>query len=225
MFNKDEFANILIKINKEYSNMSEFAKQTNSDRSYISKYIHKKLNNPPTPKILAGFANASKGLITYEELMKICGYTNNMTDFFFNDVIKQRDNKIPIVYEINFDEKKQQFVVTADNNYISINFDIEDNKEYYAYRVKNDDMLPLLGTNDIAIIEKTSKFRNGETCLISLDNTNILIRKIIDLKDSIELQAPYPYIKPIKLTNDDITNKKFKILGKVIRAENSSAFK
>ena len=31
MFNKDEFANILIKINKEYSNMSEFAKQTNSD--------------------------------------------------------------------------------------------------------------------------------------------------------------------------------------------------
>lgn len=86
-------------------------------------------------------------------------------------------------------------------------------------------MLPLLGTNDIAIIEKTSKFRNGETCLISLDNTKILIRKIIDLKDSIELQAPYPYIKPIKLTNDDITNRKFKILGKVIRAENSSAFK
>ena len=122
-------------------------------------------------------------------------------------------------------KKKQQFVVTADNNYISINFDIEDNKEYYAYRVKNDDMLPLLGTNDIAIIEKTSKFSNGETCLISLDNTKILIRKIIDLKDSIELQAPYPYIKPIKLTNDDITNRKFKILGKVIRAENSSAFK
>ena len=86
-------------------------------------------------------------------------------------------------------------------------------------------MLPLLGTNDIAIIEKTSKFSNGETCLISLDNTKILIRKIIDLKDSIELQAPYPYIKPIKLTNDDITNRKFKILGKVIRAENSSAFK
>ena len=87
-------------------------------------------------------------------------------------------------------------------------------------------MLPLLGTNDIAIIEKTSKFSNGETCLISLDSTKILIRKIIRfLKDSIELQAPYPYIKPIKLTNDDITNRKFKILGKVIRAENSSAFK
>lgn len=225
MFNKNKLANILNKINDTYSNMSEFAKQTNCDRSYISKYIHKKLDNPPTPKVLAGFANASKGIITYEELMNICGYTSYMTDFFFNDDVKQRDNKIPIVYEINFDEEKNKFIIISDNKYISINFVIEDNKEYFAYRAKNDDMLPLLGTNDIAIIEKTSNFKNGETCLICLDNKTILIRKIIDLKDSIELQVPYPYIKPITLTNEDIKLRNFKILGKVIRAENSSAFK
>lgn len=225
MFNKDELANILKKINDNYSNMSEFAKQTNCDRSYISKYIHKKLDNPPTPKVLAGFANASKGITTYEELMNICGYTSYMTDFFFNDDVKQRDNKIPIVYEISFDELNNKFIIVSDNKTISLNFIPEENKEYFAYRAKDDDMLPLLGVNDIAILEKTSTYKNGETCLICLDNKDILIRKIMDFKDYIELQVPFPYKKPITLTNEEMKSRNFKILGKVIRSENSSAYK
>lgn len=76
MFNKDFFANILKKINDEYPSMTEFAKQASLDRSYISKYINKKLSNPPTPKILSGISSASKGITTYDELMKICGYFN-----------------------------------------------------------------------------------------------------------------------------------------------------
>ena len=74
MFNIDKFSNILQRINSEYSSMTEFAKKATLDRSYISKYINKKLVNPPTPKILLGIANASNGITTYDELMKICGY-------------------------------------------------------------------------------------------------------------------------------------------------------
>lgn len=44
------------------------------DRTYISKYINLKLDNPPTPEILRKIANSSKGLTTYTELMLICGY-------------------------------------------------------------------------------------------------------------------------------------------------------
>lgn len=78
MFFKDEFAEILSKINDSYSTMTEFANTAKLDRTYISKYINKKLSNPPTPKILEKIANASKGITSYEQLMRICGYFGNI---------------------------------------------------------------------------------------------------------------------------------------------------
>lgn len=74
MFNKAEFSKILSNINSTYSSMSEFARAAEFDRAYISKYIHQKYDNPPTPKILEKIANTSKGLTTYAELMEICDY-------------------------------------------------------------------------------------------------------------------------------------------------------
>lgn len=74
MFNKELFSAILSKINSTYDSMTEFGKKAGLDRSYISKYINRKLNNPPTPKILEKIANVANGITTYEELMVICGY-------------------------------------------------------------------------------------------------------------------------------------------------------
>ena len=74
MFDKDKFSKVLLLINNTYSSMSNFAKNAKFDRTYISKYINLKLDNPPTPEILRKIANSSKGLTTYTELMLICGY-------------------------------------------------------------------------------------------------------------------------------------------------------
>lgn len=52
MFNKEKFSSILKEINSTYSSMTEFAQKASFDRTYISKYINMKLDNPPTPKIL-----------------------------------------------------------------------------------------------------------------------------------------------------------------------------
>ena len=78
MFSKEDFAEILCRINNLYSTMTEFADTAKLDRTYISKYINKKLDNPPTPKILEKIASASKGLTTYEELMMLCGYISTI---------------------------------------------------------------------------------------------------------------------------------------------------
>lgn len=76
MFNKESFSKILINIYKSYNNQREFANATGVNRAYLSQYMNMKLDNPPTPKILMGISNASKGLTTYNELMNICGYLN-----------------------------------------------------------------------------------------------------------------------------------------------------
>lgn len=227
MFDKEKFSSKLNEINNTYNNMTEFAKKANFDRSYISKYIHKRLSNPPSPKILERIANASNGKTRYEELMQICGYTNYMYTFFFDDAVHQlEDGRIPIIREISYITEKKAFeFYFSGSEYINSNFELDNNKEYFAYKTQDDSMLPLLGIGDIAIIEKTNDYKNGNTCLISLDNKLILIRKIIKFDDYIELHTAFPYSQPIKITNEEKEARNFTILGKVIKAENQSAFK
>ena len=84
MFNKENFSKTLKKINSTYSSMTEFAQKASFDRTYISKYINMKLDNPPTPKILEKIANASNGVVTYNELMIMCGYLKDETTNYIN---------------------------------------------------------------------------------------------------------------------------------------------
>lgn len=81
MFDKNKFANILKKINETYDTMTEFAQKASFDRTYISKYINLKLDNPPSPKILQKIAKASHDITTYTELMITCGYIEKDSSF------------------------------------------------------------------------------------------------------------------------------------------------
>ena len=75
MFKEKEFSDVLQKIISAYDSITEFSEASEVNRTYLSKYINKKLDNPPTPKILEKIADNSKSITTYEELMQICGYT------------------------------------------------------------------------------------------------------------------------------------------------------
>lgn len=222
MFDKEKFGTIIKKINDAYPTQYDFADKSSVNRTYLSQYINLKLDVPPKPKILERIAKASKGITNYNELMEICGYVSNKelqgvknsllssskSNFFVVPILISKDGKL---YETEQD--------------IMLPYNIDLRKQYFGFRINDDSMLPLVGTGDIAIIEKTDKFDNGNTCFISIDTNILLIRKIIDFKDYIELHTAIPYSQPIKLTNDEIKQRNFKILGKVIRVENSSAFK
>lgn len=219
MFYKEKFSNILTHIKETYNSQEEFSKCSGVGRTYISQYMNCNLNTPPKPKILEKIANASKGITTYDELMQICGYTKYMVDFFFDDAVHQTNDRIPIVYDIRYNNEQNKFVVDTDSNYISANFTMDEGKEYFAYKVRDNSMLPLLDIGDLAIIEKTDKYENGQTCLISLENKTILIRKIVDFKEYVELHTAFPFSQPLKLTKEDMINKNFTILGKVVKAQ------
>lgn len=78
MFDKNKFAHILKNINETYNSQRDFAKKSGINRTYLSQYMNMKLNEPPMPKILKKLAESSNNITTYEELMEICGYINNM---------------------------------------------------------------------------------------------------------------------------------------------------
>ena len=101
MFNQDKFSNILSKINSTYTTMTDFGNKASFDRTYISKYINKKLENPPTPKILEKIAIASNGITTYEELMQVCGYSEKTIKNIVYNIYEQLKKLSLKIYQKN----------------------------------------------------------------------------------------------------------------------------
>lgn len=100
MFDKSKFAQILKNINETYNSQRDFAKKSEINRTYLSQYMNMKLDEPPKPKTLQKLADASNGIISYEDLMMICGYIDSSN---LNDI----NNKlIPLYEELNELEKK-----------------------------------------------------------------------------------------------------------------------
>lgn len=222
MFDKNRFANILKKINDSYDNQVSFAKASGVNRTYLSQYMNVKLDSPPTPKILMGIANASKGITNYYELMEICDYIDidtNMHNINNSISIKSKEEFYTVPVFIS-----QNGALYPSSEDVVLPLNLDHTHSYFGYKTADESMSPLLGISDIAIIEKTDKFSDGNTCLISLDNKIIFIRKILDLKTHIELQPINYTFDTIKLTKDDMNKRNFIILGRVIKAENQSSF-
>lgn len=109
MFNKEKFSEILLNIVNQYESISDFANTSKVGRSYLSKYINGKISSPPSPKVLNKIANYSKGLITYEELMIICGHINSTASIHnINlDILKiLNDEKTKIYKSLNKNDQK-----------------------------------------------------------------------------------------------------------------------
>ena len=80
MFDKKQFAQILKKINETYDSQRDFAKKSKINRTYLSQYMNMKLNEPPKPAILQKLADSSNNIISYAQLMEVCGYIDVYTD-------------------------------------------------------------------------------------------------------------------------------------------------
>jgi len=91
--------------------------------------------------------------------------------------------------------------------------------DFFALLIDTDKMFPLLDVNDIAIIQKVEDLENGQIVAVySTTQERCLIGKLFKYENIIELS--YLNSKSEKFIVNDI-----KFLGKVIKAENQSAFK
>lgn len=93
-----------------------------------------------------------------------------------------------------------------------------------TYTSTDDSMLPLLGIDDVAYINPQETYTSGDTIYFRLNN-KLMIRKIINNEDGVELHAMNPYYPMLKYTTKELKEKEFIVIGKVIKVENKSAFK
>lgn len=76
MFDKKRFKYLVDKAIGDRK-ISQFSSDSGVNRTYISKYVNERLDNPPTPDVLKRLANASQNDISYEELMSAAGYLDD----------------------------------------------------------------------------------------------------------------------------------------------------
>ena len=95
---------------------------------------------------------------------------------------------------------------------------------YFEFFSEDDAMFPLLDVGDIALVYKQTNIEDGSTLLINMNNHNT-IRKFIlsDDKTYYKLVAMNGCYKDMDIKITELN--KIKILGKVIKSENKSAFK
>ena len=96
--------------------------------------------------------------------------------------------------------------------------------DIFQYNAIDSAMSPLLDIGDIAFIKKSTEYENGQTILFRLDNKEY-IRKVIENNNVVEFQAMNFHYPTLKFTKKDLIDKKFQLVGRVIKVENRSAFK
>ena len=101
----------------------------------------------------------------------------------------------------------------------------DENNNYFEFIAEDDAMFPLLDVGDIALVYKQSHIEDEATLLIIMDNKKT-IRKFVlnENKTYYSLIAMNACYKNIDININDI-NTKIKVLGKVVKTENRSAFK
>ena len=201
MFQKENFSNILKKILMNYDSIQDFANHVEMDRGYLSRNINMKLENPPTPKILKRIADNSKGITTYEELMSVCGYMENIINPFKENL----DDNIFYSYMTSF-----ALLSSTERKYIIEYINYICNKETFDLNKITSELNKLVLTKKINTKQKDNILNNLKILFTILkEQNNKKIFKINNMKKKdnsvqIPVLGSVPAGIPIELIEDII---------------------
>ena len=136
-----------------------------------------------------------------------------------NEKYNTKTTRIPVLSKIDISN-----ILAPENiiDYISIkiNNNWSDLENCFAISSPDDDMLPVLGEGDLAIVHIQNKIDNKNTALFYLkDKNRFTIKKLIETKDGVELLSMNPTVEEIPTNYDNLI-----IIGRVIKADVEKAF-
>ncbi|MFQ9823159.1 MAG: helix-turn-helix domain-containing protein [Clostridia bacterium] len=136
-----------------------------------------------------------------------------------NEKYNTKTTRIPILSKIDISNILAQENI-IDYISIKINNNWSDLENCFAIASPDDDMLPVLGEGDLAIIHIQNKIDNKNTALFYLkDEKRFTIKKLIETKEGVELLSMNPTVEEIPTNYDNLI-----IIGRVIKADVEKAF-
>jgi len=206
---------IYLKNVREYLGYSTYDvnKLCKISQSYLSLMENGK--RKPSAIILKKLAPIYK--LDYLDLYEKAGYI----DLINNSTNSKQE--VPILKQINSNNN----ILFTKNivGYVTIDETLNDIKNYFALKIKDDSMSPILNNDDIIIVHKQEDVENGNIAILLINDKDIIIRKISKTQNSIKLESFNPYYPEQEFTQKDIKDKNIKIIGKVVEARIKSVFK
>lgn len=229
MFDKVRFRDLL-KFAMGEDSVTDFAKKSKVNRTYLSKLLNLKLDSPPSPKIIDKIASKAKNYVSYEALMVEAGY---IYDINKDNFIKKPDSDTSRIYDAIINGDIQKDIITlpvlgkisaglpilAEENIegyepISRNI-LSPEHEYFYLRVTGDSMNQKMRHGDLVLIQKQSFVENGDIGVVIINGFDGTIKKIIYQDNIIQLL-------PMSTNSEhlpqiyDVTKTDVRIIGKAI---------
>lgn len=223
----------IIKQYREEHQMSlqDFASRIGSSRSYIhmlEKNINPSTNKPINPSIetLKLLANAMNMDLSF--LLKQLNSEQNIyldeTEYKkqFEDNLLKKIGAIPLsdletitipilgTVKAGYDYLAQENIIGTIDIEKSL---VGDGNEYFALKVKDDSMSPVLIEDDIVIIKKQNDFENGDIVVAIINGDEATIKKGKKSENSILLQPFNNNYEPLMFTNEEMKTIPVKIIG------------
>lgn len=223
-FDKKAFSKILIKIKNKYGSINKMAESTGVTSAYISKLIRLIYKKAPSPEILKKIADNSKGVVSYYELLIICGYidknllSDDSSEFIRNNLNGESNVlfNIPIISKISLGNS------IIDNEYLEGYLPLDPNiydmkipDDYFYLKITDESVNLKVHNGDYVLIHKQDFAENNDIIVGIIDDfVFIRLYKKID-GETIALEAVSSYSIDTILVNS--TNfDSLKIVGKAI---------
>jgi repressor LexA len=101
-------------------------------------------------------------------------------------------------------------------DYEEIDTETAANGDYFALKIKGDSMEPRICEGDIVIVRRQDDVDSGEVAIVTVNGNDATIKRLVKYADGIRLVPYNPSYEPIYFTNNEVTEKPVKIIGKVV---------
>lgn len=101
-------------------------------------------------------------------------------------------------------------------DYEEISESLAERGTYFGLKIKGNSMEPRICEGDVVIVRQQDNAESGDIVIVLINGDDATCKKLMKYEDGIRLIPLNPTYEPLYFTNEEITNKPVKIIGKVI---------
>jgi len=240
-FNKEGFSELLKKAIGANRSISDFAKDCNVARPYISKFINCKLDKAPSTDIISKFAKAAVNDVNEHDLLLAAGYKLDETDYFnlafepmVNDIdssaitatrnklqlqdqknnsIQRTPVKVPVLSFIDPDIIINQEAINC-YEYVPASNDYDASKCFYYISDDKSMINSRINKGDLVFVMPTESYQHNDIVLLLIDG-EAYIRRYKRLNNLNLFQAENNEFDSFIFTNAQLKNSSVTIIGTI----------
>lgn len=89
--------------------------------------------------------------------------------------------------------------------------------KFFGLQIHGNSIEPKMSEGDVVIVRQQDYAESGDIIIATINGNDATCKRLRKYRDGIELISTNPSYEPMFFSNEDITNKPVKIIGKVVK--------